>query len=70
MALPEYSFHGKKPNSSEQSAPIPLLNEEKAKYPCGVRFACLNIENIPPLELLAVKFYVGLSEYRESIATI
>ena len=29
MTLPEHSFHGKDPNSSEKSVPIPLLNEEK-----------------------------------------
>jgi hypothetical protein len=45
MALPEHSFHAKEPNSSEKSVPIPLLNEKKAKWPCGVRIACPEAKN-------------------------
>jgi hypothetical protein len=63
MALPEHSFHCKKPNPSDKYAPIPLLDEEKAKYACGVRPACPNTENITPLEPLAVKFSMALPEY-------
>jgi hypothetical protein len=42
MALPEHSLNAKEPNSSEKSAPIPLLNAVKSKYACGVRPACPN----------------------------
>jgi hypothetical protein len=63
MALPEDSFHGKEPNSREKSAPIPLLNTEKAKYTCGVGSACPNTENITPVEPPVVKFSRALPEH-------
>ena len=63
MALPEHSFHSKEPNSSERSAPIPLLNEENAKYACGVRPTYPNTENITPLEPQGVKFSMALPEH-------
>ena len=43
---------------------IPLLNEDKAKYSCGVTHpACPNTENITPLEPPVVKFSMALPEH-------
>jgi hypothetical protein len=39
------------------------LNEDKAKYSCGVRPACPNTENITPLEPQGVKFSLALPEH-------
>jgi hypothetical protein len=36
---PEHSFHAHKPDSTEQSVPIPLLNEDEVKYSRRVRTA-------------------------------
>jgi hypothetical protein len=63
MALPEHSFHGKEPNSSEKSVPIPLFNEKKAKLPCGVRTACPDAKNITTVEPPVVKFSMALPEH-------
>jgi hypothetical protein len=58
----EHSFHAHKLDSTEKFVPIPLLNEDKAKYSRGVRPACPNTENITPLELHGVKYSMTLPE--------
>jgi hypothetical protein len=63
MTLPEHSFHAKEPNLNEKSAPIPLLNEENAKWPCGVGTACPDAKNITPVEPPVVKFSMALPEH-------
>jgi hypothetical protein len=63
VGLSEYSFHAHKLDSTEKFVPIPLLNEEKAKYSCGVRPACLNTEDFTQPESPVVKLSAGLSEY-------
>jgi hypothetical protein len=63
MAPPEHSCHAKEPKSNEKSFPIPLLNEAKAKWACGVRTACPDAKSITPVELPAVKFSTALPEH-------
>jgi hypothetical protein len=63
FGLSEHSFHAHKLESTKKSVPIPLLNQDKAKYSCGVRPACPNTENITPLEPQGVKFSMALPEH-------
>jgi hypothetical protein len=37
VGLSEYTFHVHELDSTEKFITIPLLNEDKAKYSCGVR---------------------------------
>jgi hypothetical protein len=63
MALHEHSYHGKQPNSNEKPVSIPFLNEEKAKWACGVRTACSNAKGIIPVERPVIKYSAGLPEH-------
>jgi hypothetical protein len=56
MALAKHSFHGKETNSSEKSAPIPLLNAERKtrlwRQTCMPKYRKAYTEKFVPIPLL------------------
>ena len=66
VGLSEHSFHAQKLDSTKKSVPIPLLNQDKAKYSCGVRPACPT-ENLTPCGSSGIIFLYLVSQSTHSM---